>query len=66
MVLEVLGFTSGYIGESQDPLLGFDYGSQNSEKTFTRFEKDLTQEQPDRRDAQSKVWGRSLGLSHHL
>jgi len=66
LVLEVLGFTSGYIRESQDPLLGFDYGSQNSEKTFIRFEKDLTQEQPDRRDAQSKVWGRSLGLSHCL
>ena len=62
----MLGFTAGYIRDSQDLLLGFDCGSQNSEKTFTWFEKDLTQEWPDGRDAQSKVWGRSLGLSHPL
>ena len=59
----MLGFTSGYIRESQDPLLGFDYGSQNSEKTFIRFEKDLTQEQPDRRDVWDKAWGRGVGLA---
>ena len=47
----MLGFSSGYIRDSQDSHLGFDYGSQNSEKIFTRFEKDLTQEQLDRRDA---------------
>ena len=61
MVLGVLGFTAGYIRDSQDLLLGFDCGSQNSEKTFTWFEKDLTQEQPDGRDAQSKVMGKELG-----
>ena len=42
-------------------------GSQNSEKHFTQqvsglSQKDITQEQPDGRDAQGKVWVKGMEL----